>query len=201
MTQHSRAASAFSAVFIIIVATAGCHSSPDSRRNRRTGDDDASDRVPASTSSDLERCEGYFACTLYWDGNAETAKGDLIRRGEDCWWRNPAGTPSVDLSSPGVTLYDDHFSFTETSGDVVIFVECLPIAGRSASAGAGTCGGSATSCSAMSFVDCTAQRGCSSNIGDAFSASDDRCAGSAEHCDRFENQGDCEHQRGCAWTD
>lgn len=46
---------------------------------------------------------------------------------------------------------------------------------------------------------CTSQDGCSWDIGNASTGSDDRCTGSADSCSSF-SEDNCEYQDGCTWT-
>jgi hypothetical protein len=79
--------------WLLLLVTVGCQSSPD---DQDCNDDGSSGDRPMSI---LERCEGAFACTLYENGSSRgTTKGDLVMRGEDCWWRDDEGTPVLNLS-------------------------------------------------------------------------------------------------------
>jgi hypothetical protein len=194
MKQYVRSLLALLSLCLVVTACQG--SDPRRARERPAGG------APTPSSSAFERCEGNFACTVYSEGyEPSTGKGDLVRRGEDCLWRNADGTPAIDLADPEVTLYDDYFTVVPSfDGGIVILIECLPLDETASNAAGASCRGSSTSCTAIPFLDCTAQRGCFSSIGDAYTVGDERCRGSADDCDSFERRADCEHQRGCRWT-
>jgi hypothetical protein len=187
--------------WLLLLVTVGCQSSPADDQDCQNDNGSSCD----SRMSILERCEGAFACTLYEDGSSRgTTKGDLVMRGEECWWRDDEGTPFLNLSDPQITLYDTYFAWMSMpggAGGLQLVFECLPL---EAASGTGTektakCRGLATDCQSLG-LDCDSQDGCSWDIGDAFTGSDDRCTGAADSCDSYDRQSDCEHQRGCRWA-
>jgi hypothetical protein len=172
----------------LVLVAGACGAAPD-EQSRQTGE-------PGEREW-FEDCEGTFACTAYIDGYDPASNiGQLARRGAECLWLDDEGTPRISLSDPAVSIHENYFVVSLEIDTVKGYVECLPV---DATAKKDGCAGSAKSCSAVGLLDCDSQDGCHSQIGDAYTSSDDRCSGSADRCDTFDSKAACEHQRGCRW--